>query len=277
VHRILVIRAGALGDTLMATPCVPALAQRYPSADIDVLVSAPAAALLHGAPGIAQLIPLRQRNIPYWLSLEKMRLVRRIRRRAYDLAIVLEHAPRYYELVERAGVPRIIGFRTTAFDPALHSIANNLRAAGFDDFDRRSWRMLIGPGDEGDADARRLIADRTSPLVGIHAGYGPARRKKNQEQRLRGWAVENFAAVASRLLDEGARIVLTGSAPRGIAEPKRRRCRRPADASSNGVADSPPRCVRLGRLGPRAHRGSSGNAARRAVGSRHPRADAADR
>jgi ADP-heptose:LPS heptosyltransferase len=46
VNRILVLRAGALGDTLMATPVVTALTERYPGASIDFLVSASAAPLL---------------------------------------------------------------------------------------------------------------------------------------------------------------------------------------------------------------------------------------
>jgi ADP-heptose:LPS heptosyltransferase len=211
VQRILVIRAGALGDTLMATPVVPALARRYPGARIDFLASAPAAPLLHGVAGLGHVIPLSQRNVPYWLSLEKLALVRRLRRERYDLAVVLEHAARYYELVERAGVPRIAGFRTTGFDPARHSIANNLRAAGFEDADRHDWRTLITAADEEYGPARDLVAKRTGPLVGVHVGYGPARRKKDQERRLRGWALENFAAVAARVIERGARIVLTGA------------------------------------------------------------------
>ncbi len=213
------IRAGALGDTLMATPVVPALAQRYPGARIDFLASAQAAPLLEGVAGIGRLVTLRQRNIPYWLSPEKLALVRRLRRERYDLAVVLEHAPRYYELVERAGVPRVAGFRFTPFDPARHSIANNLRASGFEDADRHDWRMLITEANEEFPPAKRLLADRLTdtradgpaPLVGVHAGYGPARRKKDQERRLRGWALDNFATVAARAVERGARVVLTGS------------------------------------------------------------------
>lgn len=205
------IRAGALGDTLMATPVVPALAGRHPGARIDFLASASASPLLQGAPGIAQVLALRHRNLPYWLSVEKMRLVRRIRRARYDLAVVLEHAPRYYELIERAGVPRIAGFRETPFDPSRHSIANNLRAAGFEDCDAHPWTLLIAPVMEDYAPAREVVRDRRGPVVGMHVGYGPARRKKDQANRLRGWALENFAAVGSRLLERGVRLVLTGS------------------------------------------------------------------
>ncbi len=211
VTRVLVVRAGALGDTLMATPAVTALAERHPGATIDFLASAAAAPLLQSVPDIHRILTLRHRNLPYWLSLEKMRLVSRLRRARYDLAIVLEHAERYYALVRRAGISRITGFRDTPFDSSLHSIANNLRAAGFDDYQARSWRMLVTPADDSRGIARRLREQHDGPLVGFHVGYGPPRRKKDQERRLRGWAPEHFAAVGNWLLERGATIVLTGA------------------------------------------------------------------
>lgn len=209
--RILVVRAGALGDTLMATPVVTALRERYPRASVDFLASAAAAPLLEGVPDLHDVFPLYQRNVPYWLSFEKMGLVSRLRQSRYDLAIVLEHAARYDDLVRRARATTMCGFRRTPFDPGLHSIANNLRAAGFDDFADRSWRMLITPPDASWSEGWELRQRHDGPLVGFHVGYGPAGRKKNQELRLRGWPLENFAAVGARLIDHGAVLVLSGS------------------------------------------------------------------
>jgi ADP-heptose:LPS heptosyltransferase len=209
--RILVIRAGALGDTLMATPVLPALAERFPDAAIDAVASATAAPLLEGHPLLQRVFPLRWRNLPLPLSIEKRRLIGSLGGRRYDLAVVLEQAPRYYELVERARVPRIVGFRTTAFDPALHSIANNLRAAGVDDWENRPWTMRIELSPE---ELRRAAAARArvrAPLVGLHVGYGPAHRKHNQEQRLRGWSLENFGRVGRWLAERGATVALTGA------------------------------------------------------------------
>lgn len=211
IDSILVVRAGALGDTLMATPVIPALAERYPGAAIDFLSSAGAAPLLEGAAGLRRVFALRHRNLPFWLSLEKRALVRQIRAERYDLAVVLEHADRYYELAARGRVARIAGFRETPFDPALHSIANNLRAAGFDDYASRPWQMLMTPLAGESARIKALRCEHHGPVVGIHAGYGPAGRKKHQEQRLRGWSAANFAAVGRALLDKGAALVLTGA------------------------------------------------------------------
>jgi ADP-heptose:LPS heptosyltransferase len=210
--RILVVRAGALGDTLMATPVLPALAERYPGAAIDFLASAGAAPLLAGHPLLDSILALRWRNLPQPLSIEKWSLARRLRARAYDLAVVLESARRYEELVRQAGARQVIGFPVTAFDPALHAIANNLRAAGFDDWRERPWTMQVHLTDEGRAQAATLRRRASGPLVGLHTGYGPPHRKREQERRLKGWALDNFAAVGRWLAAKGATLVLTGAA-----------------------------------------------------------------
>jgi ADP-heptose:LPS heptosyltransferase len=138
--------------------------------------------------------------------------VSRLRAARYDLAIVLEHAARYYDLVERACPARVHGFRETPFDPALHSIANNLRAAGCADFAERSWRMLITPVEGGWERGREIKARHRGPLLGFHVGYGPAHQKKHQEARLRGWPLEHFAWVGRSWLERSAgAIILNGA------------------------------------------------------------------
>jgi lipopolysaccharide heptosyltransferase II len=209
--RILVVRAGALGDTLMATPVVTALREKFPGSSVDFLASAAAAPLLQGVPEIHEVLTLHRRNVPYWLSFEKMGLASRLRAARYDRAIVLEHAARYYELIARARVPNISGFRETRFDPALHSIANNLRAAGIEDLAERNWRMLITPVERDWSAVREIRRQHSGPVVGLHVGYGPPGRKKNQEQRLRGWPLENFAALGAWLIEHGAVLLLNGA------------------------------------------------------------------
>lgn len=198
----------------MATPVVRALRERHPDASIDFVCSDVAAPLLDTNPNIARVLPLRQRNVPLVLSPEKWRLIRTLRNAHYRFAVLLEGAPRFRRLLERAAISEIRSFRETPFQPDLHSVANNLRAAGFADWQQRSldYDLVLTP--EDDAEAERLLAgfDRSgAPLVGMHAGYGPPRGKKNQGERLRGWGAENFARLGSMLVERGARLLLTGS------------------------------------------------------------------
>jgi ADP-heptose:LPS heptosyltransferase len=211
--RILVVRAGALGDTLMATPVLPALASRYPGSAIDVLASGVAAPLLANHPDLERVVALRWRNLPFAISLEKLALVRRLREAAYDLAVVLEQAPHYLDLVRRARPGRIIGFHETPFDPALSSAANNLRAAGFDDWATRPLAPEIFLTGRDSAEAAEVVGVReASRVVGLHSGYGPVgRSKRNQDMRLRGWKLENFIDLGRELAVRGMSVVLTGS------------------------------------------------------------------
>lgn len=156
--RILVVRAGALGDTLMATPVLRALQQNHPGCEIDFLCASAAAALLAHNPRISRLFPLAQRNVPFALSPEKWRLVAQLRERAYDRAVLLESAPVFEALVRRAGVRQVATFRDICFDPGQHSIVNNLRVAGIQIADCGLPPQRANCGEPGTPELR--IADR---------------------------------------------------------------------------------------------------------------------
>ncbi len=200
----------------MATPVARALGERHPGAEIDFLCAEAAAPLLETNPAVARVLPLRHRNVPWLLSPEKQRLVRQLRAAGYRFAVLLESAPRFRRLLRRAGIAEIRSFRETPFDPSLHSIVNNLRAAGVPQASR-DMELRLRPEDEQAAE--RLLDGLVAPLVGLHAGYGPRGGKKHQGQRLRGWGAENFAELGRLLAGHGARLVLTGSPEdRGEAE-----------------------------------------------------------
>ncbi len=206
--NILVVRAGALGDTLMATPVVRALGERYPDASIDVLCSNAAKALLEFHPRVDRLFSLKWRNLPYAISLEKRRLRKQLRARDYDMAVLLERAPRYRELLDKAGIREIRSFRESPFDPKMHAIENNLRAAGVPG----STDMELVVSDNDERKAQAFLDGLGRPLVGLHVGYGPRGKKRDQSVRLKGWALENFIELGEKLVADGSSIVLTGSA-----------------------------------------------------------------
>jgi ADP-heptose:LPS heptosyltransferase len=207
-----VVRVGALGDTLMVTPAVRALKKKYPDAEIDFLCSESAAPLLELNPYIAHLFRIRRRNLPYALSFEKHRLAGLLNSRSYDSALLYETAPHYHKLLVHAGIRRIGGFREIAFDPTKHCIVNYLAAAGFSGSGPEDHRMdlPVSPADE--AAAEQLIGHLKNPRIGLHLGYGPRGKKKNQSDRLKGWERDNFLRLGLILINRGANLVFTGSA-----------------------------------------------------------------
>ena len=208
---MLIVRAGALGDTLMVTPAIREFRRQHPQAEIDFLSSAGGAEILASNPHLSRILVLRHRNLPYCLSLEKQKLVDEIRSRDYNIVVLLESAPRYRQLLARAGISEMRSFATVPFVPTLHNIVNYLRVSGLEIAPNISLDMQLTSSEDALQSAQALLDGLPKPIVAIHPGYGPSNKKKDQANRLRGWDPSNFASVAQQLSSSGASIVLTGS------------------------------------------------------------------
>jgi len=222
--RILIVRAGAIGDTLMATPLVRAVRHTFPECHLVFLCSASAFGVIRHNSHLNQVIPLRYRHLPAWLSAEKRQIHRLLRELDLDWALVLESNPTFLDLARKGCARRIIaysqddhgqGFERAFFDPQRHSIENHLdlarplgvRPNGLD-------MEFYYPPEADDLVAERLAAAgvaKTDLLVGVHAGWG-GRPRRPDMTRLKGWPPDRFAEVIRWLVKEkGARVALTGS------------------------------------------------------------------
>jgi len=222
--RILVLRAGAIGDTLMTTPLVRALRRTFPNAYLVYVCSRSAYDVLRYSPHLDRVIPLAYRHLPAWLSREKWDIARELREPNLDFALVLESHPSFIDLVRRTRPRRLIafgpvpdasGFGRAIFDPKRHSIDNYLGAAiplGVQSAGREMelsfparldevvWQRLAGRG-----------LRETDYLVGIHPGWG-GRKQASDQTRLRSWPPQRFAEVMQWLAKRGqVRVLLTGS------------------------------------------------------------------
>jgi ADP-heptose:LPS heptosyltransferase len=104
VRRVLLISATALGDTLFSTPAIRALKGRYPAWELEVLGHRVFGALLAPNPYISRVWAYPGRN------LRLLRLIRDLRRRRYDLVIILHgNDPEATMLAHLTGAPYLIG------------------------------------------------------------------------------------------------------------------------------------------------------------------------
>jgi ADP-heptose:LPS heptosyltransferase len=196
----------------MVTPLLRLLRRRYPKAEVDLLCSESAAPLLERNPFLSNLFRLRGRNLPLVLSLEKRRLVQQFHARDYNQTVLLESAPRYRVLVERAGLRKIRSFAEVPFDSSRHAIVNNLEVAGIHTVEGADLDMDLPLAPDDEAVADRILQGFTHPRIGVHIGWGPQGRKRQQAQRLRGWSLANFSQLIRRLVEhDSVSIVLTGS------------------------------------------------------------------
>jgi ADP-heptose:LPS heptosyltransferase len=221
VRRVLVISATALGDTLFSTPAIRALKERYPAWELEVLAHRVFGNLLAHNPHVARLwsYPGRNRRL--------LTLVRDLRSRAYDLAIILHgNDPEATLLAYLSGSPFIIGsarsplsfaYAATArpTDPHEHAIERRLdyvRLVGADTADKRMDLFL--PPEELERAAAILTTNfgRVPPLLmAFHpTGSGP----------YKSWPAANFIELGNFLHQKyGAPLLMiSGSKDRPQAE-----------------------------------------------------------
>ena len=173
VRRVLLISNTALGDTLFSTPAIRALKTRYPAWELDVLAHRGFGAVLEHNPHITHIwtYPGRNRRL--------LALVTGLRRRAYDLAVILHgNDPEATLLAALSGAPFIIGSARSplafayaaavAFpDPFEHAIERRLdfvRRLGADTADRR-MDLFLTPEE----------TSRAAAILRTHFGRMPPR------------------------------------------------------------------------------------------------------
>ncbi len=232
-RRWLVVKLADIGDLITITPALEHLREHDLTGVIHVLATGHSAAILCET-GLADEVILfdkfafdrpgdllRPANLQAGLA-----LARRLRGARYDHVLILHH------LTTRFGTLKYAGLALATGAPARTGLDNGRgwfltgRSAdeGFGSYHEvKYWLRVVdaalGIGDRahnpadhplrvGIASADRAWAENRlpagdGPWIAIHpgsGGYSLARR----------WSPEGFAAVADRLIDQGARIVLVG-------------------------------------------------------------------
>jgi lipopolysaccharide heptosyltransferase II len=203
-----------IGDTILAIPALRAMARLWPEAKISVLTGAKAREVLRYSPYVHEVIEFD----PYRASdrglIRYVRLIRTLRQRQFDLAVVLNRS----------------------FHSALTAALGGARfRAGWSGFDRRDFLLqavcpyrpygseidcyldvvrAVASEDATDGELELWLTDREKenasrmlgsggPTIGMQPGA------THQNKR---WPAENYAELASRLIEEDPqrRIVLIG-------------------------------------------------------------------
>ncbi|HEV2750371.1 MAG TPA: lipopolysaccharide heptosyltransferase II [Gemmatimonadales bacterium] len=104
----LVIQTAFLGDVVLTTPLLEALAVRHGA--VDIVTTPAAAALVETHPAVRRVIPYDKRGADRGLP-ALVRLVRTLRAGRYDVAYLPHRSLRSAALAWLAGIPRRIGFQ----------------------------------------------------------------------------------------------------------------------------------------------------------------------
>jgi len=221
VRRVLLISNTALGDTLFSTPAIRALKERFPAWELEVLAHRVFGAILAHNPHVGRIYtyPGRNRRL--------LTLARDLRRRDYDLAIILHgNDPEATLLAHLTGSPFIIGSaasplafaysaRLSPAGPYEHAIErrlNYVRLLGADTPDKR-MDLFLPPGETGRAAAilRENFGSVPPGLMALHAtGSDP----------YKWWPATSFVELGNFLYESyrAPLLIISGKGDRAPAE-----------------------------------------------------------
>lgn len=224
--RILIFALCGLGDSLMFTPALHLLRQKYPDARIEALTMLPgAAAILKDNPNLDEVLffPLMEKRVEgvsYLLSLRSRRydvsiLIYPSYRREYNIASALVGAKKRVAHRYASGQTSELSFLNNSFVPAdktLHNVENDLNLLQALDITRIPkkedvayvLRLPNSAKSEADAFLKQKGLTPSSLLVALHPGS-----TDSPAARLRRWPAERYGQVAKSLIDKkGARVLV---------------------------------------------------------------------
>ena len=107
--RILIARTDRVGDVLLSTPVIKALRDNYPHAYIAMMVSPHAREIVEGNPYLDEVIAYDKDSLHRsWLNSARFAL--KLKRKKFDLSIILHPANRVHLVTFFAGVAKRIGY-----------------------------------------------------------------------------------------------------------------------------------------------------------------------
>ena len=215
LNEILVIKLRYLGDVLLITPCLQAIKENLPHANVTVVVNKGTEAVLHNHPCVDHVVTVDRRYV-----VEGWRAVIRLRKRRYDLVLDLTDGDRSAIMTRLVNARHRVGYnaehrwRGRCYDQIIHgdpdemhSVDYYLRAAKAIGLKTNVHAPMLSFAPDDEEYANELLVDHgidsEEQLVMIHPG---------SRWEAKSWLAERFAAVADTIqVSRSARVVFAGS------------------------------------------------------------------
>lgn len=228
-QKILVIKLRAIGDVLLSTVVLPNVREAFPSAAIDMLTEAMSSDVLAGNPDLSDVLVFDARRE------SGLSLIRRVRKRRYDLVIDLFGNPRSALVALTSGARERVGFRfgwrtccyTTVVEPRggeVHNTEFNLDALRAAKIPVRSRTLTFPVGADAVRTADEFFLNAGLEgrfVVALNPGGGWATKR---------WGTEHYARLGEMLSAEfgAAIVVIWGPGEEKVAAQIRDSMRAPA-------------------------------------------------
>lgn len=208
MQRVLVVRIGRLGDTILATPVIEALQQAYGSGILIDFASSPGASafILEMDQRINRVFPIAHRGTPWRLHRVKRELEKHSREFPYDLVINLECGTECDDFI------KFVQHREFCGRPLIEPQHQAGRHCV--DTEKTIYSGLLGAGLTDDAetslqlemDSQVLPVPANSSFVVINPGFSGLQRPGYRAHR--GWPVTHWQRLIELLSEEGDLSVL---------------------------------------------------------------------
>jgi ADP-heptose:LPS heptosyltransferase len=212
IRRVCVLRSGAMGDILMTTPAVRAVAEHFGTRDIDFIVGRGYGDALTGIPYLRHVIEfgprgedVKPRNLLPFLA--------ELRRQRYDLFINFQTHIKTSIIMLGSGAPRMLFFKkdrrpqraTGKPRHAIDDFLKELRPLGITDIRDRHMDFVV-PAEVHERVAVLLAAEGIQPSDPVLIANPGGTRLVNR------WPPEKYVAFLDRMAEElpDVRLIVSG-------------------------------------------------------------------
>ncbi|MDP7034604.1 MAG: glycosyltransferase family 9 protein, partial [Planctomycetota bacterium] len=227
-ERILVIKLWAIGEVVLATPVFEALRQKYPDAQIDLLVGKTALAVVEHNPHLSSVIPIDESIFLRLRLREIIRLARRLQPAKYDTAILLHKVFIYGVFARLCGIRRRLGlsrgfegFALTDRIPQathhVHRVEEYLSVLGPLGIQTslRPTTIFLRPKAHESANqllSKETLQDPPPPTISLlpTGGANDAAGQLGTNFLTKRWPIPSYLELADRLSQQGARVLILG-------------------------------------------------------------------
>jgi len=226
MNKVLIIKLGAIGDLLMATPAIRALKNAYPTAHVSILVGKSSKMAVNGNPHIDEFIECDDYIIYKGTLLQKLKyilsLILKIKREKYDVVFIFHRDWRFNLFAFLCGIPERVGFdrngegrfltnkvRISGIKHNIDQYLEIIKAIGIRD-DGKGMDFIISNEVEKAADEilTRKGLKNGDIKIGVLAG-GASNIKT--EMPIKRWPVEDYTELSGKIVAGGYKVILLGA------------------------------------------------------------------
>ena len=217
IQRILFVRTDLIGDTLMNVPAIHLLRQTYPKAWIALLCEQKVAGLFKDHPDLDEVIPVDRGALKKGLK-ARLELFFKIKKAAFDLALVSNADKFFHAAVYFAGVPHRAGYcRKGGFflnhrltddknKNLRHEIESNLNLVKLVSDLTWDGAMPMAADERAQERVKEFLSNRGADemVIAFHVGTTNPRKR---------WPIKRFSELADKIqADSAVKVVLVGGA-----------------------------------------------------------------